>query len=109
VIAAVNKQVIEARLKVKWEGMKTALMAGNIEEGLKYFIAGTQDRYRGVFSQMNSEKISRIFSGITEIQLKRISDDRAMCGAIRVESGGTYSYPVQFVKDQDGVWRIYGF
>lgn len=30
------------------------------------------------------------------------------CGALPTESGGTYSYPVIFILDENGLWKIKG-
>jgi hypothetical protein len=78
-------------------------------ERLNYFVAGVQDRYRGVFRELGDTKINSIFSNILEIRLYTVSGDSAGCGAIRRESGGLYSYPVIFVQDEKGIWKIMGF
>jgi hypothetical protein len=108
-IVILSKTAVDTVLKAKWEGMKAALMAGNIETALNYFVPGGQDEYRAIFTSMGSEGINTIFSGITEIRLNSYKGGAAECGAVRVERGGVYSYPVTFVKDYFGMWKIYGF
>jgi hypothetical protein len=89
--------------------MKGALMGGDVEMALNYFVAGAQDRYRGVFTELGDTKINSIFANILEIKLYTLSEGTAGCGAIRRESGGLYSYPVTFVQDEKGIWKIMGF
>ncbi len=100
---------MDALLKSKWEGMKTALVSGDIETALTYFVAASRDRYRQVFTGLGGVKINSIFSSISEIKLYTLYEQVAECGAIRIESRGTYSYPLTFVQDENGIWKIIGF
>ncbi len=108
-IIVLNKTQLDNLLRGKWEAIKTALMTGNIEEAVSYFVDGAQDRFRNVFTQLGNNKINSIFSSINEIKLESVYGQLANYGAIRIESGGTYSYPVVFVKDENGIWMIMGF
>jgi hypothetical protein len=108
-VTIMSKSELENRLGSKWDGMKSALMGGDIEMALNCFVAGAQDRYRGVFAELGSTKVNSIFANIVEIKLYSLSGGTAGCGAIRRESGGIYSYPVTFVQDEKGIWKIMGF
>ncbi len=108
-IVVLNKTELDALLKGKWEGMVAALMGGDIELSVKYFAEDYKDRYRQIFTGLTPEKISSLFSNILEIKLGKIYDLNAQCSAIRQEIGGTFSYPVTFVMDENGIWGIMGF
>ena len=108
-VTIMSRSELENRLGTKWDGMKSALVQGKIEMALNYFVAGVQDRYRGVFTELGDTKVNLIFSDILEIRLYSLSEGTAGCGAIRRESGGLYSYPVSFVQDEKGIWKIMGF
>ncbi|MBI5748934.1 MAG: fibronectin type III domain-containing protein [Nitrospinae bacterium] len=95
-------------LKEKWEGMKTALVSGDIETALTYFVDASIDKYRQIFTELGSDTINSIFSSVTEFKLYTTYGRLAGCGAIRVEAGGTYSYPVTFILDENGIWKILG-
>jgi len=105
-----NKAKIDAILKGKWEGMKARLIAGDIEGALGYFVFAIRDRYREMFSQLGFNKIAAILSKNTDFKLSINYGRVAECGAIKMEDDGTqYSYPVRFVLDQNGIWKIMGF
>lgn len=59
--------------------------------------------------ELSTNQINAIFSNIIDIKVNILNDGTAECGAIRVESDGTYSYPVTFVQDENGIWKIMGF
>lgn len=107
-INVLSKDEMNTLLKGKWDGMKGALISGDIENALSYFVGGSKDRYREVFTGLGS-KLSSIFSSITEVKLNKLYGKVAECGAIRTEAGGRYSYPVTFAKDENGIWKIMGF
>lgn len=106
---ALDRAVMDALLKSKWEGMKGKLMSGDVATALTYFVAASRDKYSQIFAELGSSKINSIFSSITEIRLYTFYERVAECGAIRIESTGTYSYPVTFVQDENGIWKIMGF
>ena len=108
-VTILSKTQLEALLKAKWEGMKSALMAGDMETALSYFMPGNQEKYRQIFTAFGQTKINSIFSGISSIHLSNNYEKVASCGALRAEAGGTYSYPLIFVKDNNGIWKIFEF
>ncbi len=109
IIVVQNRDQLDGLLKKKWDEMKAALMRVDIEGAVGYFVAGSRDKYRQIFTQLGSDKINSIFSNISEIRLYTAYGQVAECGAIRSEAGKAYSYPVTFVKDENGIWRIIGF
>ena len=108
-IIALSKAELENRLVSKWEGMKGALLSGNMEVALSFFVPGAQDRYRQVFEELGSDGINSLFSSINGVELDTASGRAAEGGLIREENGNTYSYPITFVQDQNGIWKIMGF
>lgn len=108
-IIAVSKAELENRLVSRWEGMKGALLGGNIKAALSFFVPGTQDRYRQVFEELGSDRINSIFSTIIGVELDTSSGGSAEGGLIREEDGKIYSYPITYVQDQNGLWKIMGF
>ena len=106
-ITVMNKTELDALLKGKWEGMKGALLAGNIETSVSYFVLPSQDRYRQKFIGLLSSQLDSIFSTIIEFRVNTLKDGTAECAVLRSETEGIYSYPVTFVSD--GIWKIMGF
>ena len=90
-IVVLNQNDLDTLLQVKWNAMKTALLAGDAETALTYFVEDSKDRYREKFTQLSDDQINSIFSNIIEFEIYSVNDSIAQCGAIRVESGGTFS------------------
>jgi PKD repeat protein len=108
-IVVMNKTQMNNLLKGKWEGMKTALLEGDIETSVAYFVSASQDRYRQTFTELSTDQLNAVFSNIIDLKVDDFNDGTAECGAIRVESDGPYSYPVTFVENENGIWKIMGF
>lgn len=75
---------------------------------LTYFVAGSRDRYNQAFTSLGGS-LNAIFSLISEFKVYKVYGSMAECGVIRIENGTPYSYPVTFVQDENGVWKIMGF
>jgi len=108
VVNVLSSAEMDALLKAKWEGMKQTMLSGNTETALTYFVAASRDRYRQAFTSLGN-RLSVIFSSISEFKVYKVYGSLAECGAIRIENGTPYSYPVTFVQDENGMWRILGF
>jgi hypothetical protein len=80
-----------------------------MDTALSYFMPGNQEKYRQIFTTLGHTKINSIFSGISSIHLAKNYEKVASCGALRAEAGGIYSYPIIFVKDHNGIWKIFEF
>ncbi len=84
------------------------MISENTELALSYFVEGSKDRYRQVFTELGTE-INNRFAEITGFEIYTVDDHTAQCGAVRVETGGIYAYPVTFIKDENGIWKVMGF
>lgn len=105
---AVSRRAIEVELQARWDEIRAALIRDDIERVLTYFVAGSRERYRKEFTTPGS-RIKTIFLEIKELKLYTVDERVAQCGAIRIENGKTFSYPIVFVRDENGVWKIMGF
>jgi len=105
-IEIVSAEDEQALIKARWDAMVAAMMSGDIEGALTYFIDSAQEKYRTLFANKSSAQISAIFENVIELELYTLTDQLAQCGAVRSEFGTDYSYPVVFVRDQSGDWKI---
>jgi hypothetical protein len=106
IVNVLDRNAMDALLRAKWEEMKGMLVGGDIENSLSYFIPPVRDKYRRIFSELGSGELNAIFTSNYELQLDTLFDREAECGALRLENGRNYSYPVMFIRDADGLWRI---
>ncbi|MBI5204442.1 MAG: hypothetical protein HZA11_05945 [Nitrospirae bacterium] len=104
-----DRKEIESQLRQIWTAMSAKLVSGDIEGALDYFVDGVKDRYRKTFKDMSESKLKAVFSNVSDFKLGVLYDRKAECGAIRIEGGKRYSYPVSFVRQDNGGWKIYGF
>ncbi len=95
-------------LGLKWTGMQEALLAGNLESALAYFTSNVQDRYRTVFTDLQSQ-LPQIFGSLEGFHLLSMNEEMAEAEALRTENGVVMSYPVQFSLDENGFWKFKGF
>jgi hypothetical protein len=108
VITVLNLTQMDMLLKGKWNGVTAALNAGNIEAAMPYFVGRSQEKYRTIFQDLQPS-LSQIFASIESLHLLSVGNDEAEMEALRTESGIVYSYPVIFMRDETGMWRLWGF
>jgi hypothetical protein len=89
--------------------MKAALLAGDLNNAVIFFVSDRQDAYNQVFNDL-SDRISDIISATGALEALEVSDRHArytISYPITVDgvatTAGTY---VIFVQDNDGLWKI---
>jgi hypothetical protein len=95
-------------LRQKWDAMWSALLAGNMDSALTYFVSESQGRYRQIFTDLQPS-LSSIFASIETFHLLSVTNDTAEAEAVRAEQGTTYSYPIMYMRDEQGIWKFRGF
>jgi hypothetical protein len=75
-VEVVDAAVLNALLQAKWMGMKAALMAGDIQNAVKYFVSNRQNAYSLVFNDL-SDKIGEKISATGELEAFEESDNEA--------------------------------
>ncbi|MBW2078208.1 MAG: FG-GAP repeat protein [Deltaproteobacteria bacterium] len=108
-IVVLNQAQLDALLKAKWEGMKTALVAGDIEKALSYHHEAFKDRYESIYNLLASNLpiLAQQMQGIEMIFAEGnrgkygINRDHDIDGQIV-----TITYYIYFSKDENGLWKI---
>jgi hypothetical protein len=106
-IVVFDPEGLDALLRAKWNGMRTALSNGDIGKARAYIAEHTREMYEYNFNLMSSY-LPDISAGLQDIQLVEI---RGKYGEAEYEmwaeqDGQTYSFYILFVRDADGIWRI---
>ena len=104
-ITVINKAQLDALLKAKWEGMKVAMLAGNIEGAVGYFAESSQNSFRQHFTQLYT-KLSEIVADMGLLRMVRVREHFAEYDLRTTRNGTTYSFQVLFIHDLDGIWKI---
>ncbi len=107
-ISVQSRQAMESLLRRKWDGMKQAIIGGDVDMAMTYFVPFAQERYRTLANDPTIELAARL-AEIERLDLRILEGKMAEAGAIRMEDAGEISYPVTFVLDDYGVWKILGF
>ena len=108
-VQVINEAVLDALLRAKWEGMRAALIAGDIEEALTYHQSDMREKYAAIYSALGSElpvltqqmrEISPIY--FDDVLAKyRIRQDHNIDGQTV-----TITYYIYFSRDENGLWLI---
>jgi len=107
-INIIPPEELDALLKSKWSGMVNALMEKDIETALNFFSERSRPKYEQGFNLL-MDQLPDIFSLPEEFNLVSIKDNIAIYENIVHKNGVSRSYPVIFIKDENGFWKIRGF
>jgi hypothetical protein len=104
-ITVLSRAQMEALFKAKWEGLKAAIQAKDLQKALQYFAPRARPRYEPVLPLI-MERFSEAFLPGEILALVFMADGRAECELLVPQGGKLYSYPVYFTLDPLGIWRI---
>jgi hypothetical protein len=107
-VTVISKTKLENLLKAKWEGMRTALVAGDVATAVTNFTPLTMEIYREQFTSL-SALLPTIAAGMGNIMLVKVEDNQAECEMRDTINGTEYSFYLLFLKGGDGIWKIRNF
>jgi hypothetical protein len=109
-IAVLNRNDLDALLQTKWNVMKTALGIGDISGAIVNFDSNARDAYTDQFTDL-SPVLADIANEMNTAQMNIVSieDDIAEYEILVIREGTTFSLQLKFVKDSNGLWKIWGF
>jgi hypothetical protein len=112
-IVQVYDQVeLDARMQIKWAGMKDALVSGSVPEALIQIVARARDTYATLFNSLgpwifdfgaDMPLIQPVYFG-GEYAKYRLRRQQLVAGTTM-----TVTYYVYFSIDSDGIWRLESF
>ena len=107
-IVVLDQAELDALLRVKWEGMKTALAQNDIDSAVSYFDDFSKDAYRKSFTSL-SQLLPQIAQELGDVQFIRMMKNSVEYDIRRIRNGKEYSLYLLFVRDEDGLWKIRSF
>jgi YVTN family beta-propeller protein len=109
-VAVFSAVQIDALLRAKWAGMKGALSNQDIDGAIMYFAAAAQGVYKRLFTGLKPV-LSNIVDELNTTQVNMISvrNNTAIYEIIVTRNATTYSFQLQFIKGNDGVWKIFKY
>jgi len=99
---------IESHLMKIWNTFKNSILKKDFETALNLLVPGKQDQYREIFADPKYQIVTS-FKEIERIEIFEITERTAEAGVIRKENKTEYAYPLTFIKDVYGEWKIYQF
>jgi hypothetical protein len=91
-----------------FDAFKNALASGNIDAALTFVADNSKDRYSEIFQAIGSN-LPGYAAGMGTLVLQSQDEDTAIYEMTHQDGSTTYSFPVVFIKNDDGNWKIYNF
>ncbi len=107
-VQVLSEAELDALLRDKWEDMASALADGNIEAAVQYFSGISRSMYQQRFAALSSV-LDQVAGDMGPIDLVEAQGNFAVYDLTTERDGKIYSYQVVFVREEDGIWRIYNF
>jgi hypothetical protein len=103
-VAALN-----ARIQTVWSGFTAALRSGDAARATSLIHGSRRARWQEFYGRLTAEELAADADALTTIELVRVARGGAEYEMLREEDGRVFSYPVVFVADTDGRWRLWQF
>jgi len=107
-VMAYSKEALDSQLQTKWDGMRQALLQGDTATALSYFSNTTRPAYERRFTKM-ADYLPKIAGDMQGIHFLKIRDRIAIYDLRILKDGTLYSQYLEFVLDEDGLWKIRAF
>jgi glucose/arabinose dehydrogenase len=104
-----DRAALEAQLQAAWGGLKEALRTRDVQRAATFVHSGRRAAWQEYLSQLPASAFEAIDSVFTEVTLLDMAPGRAECQMMREVGGVVYSFPVSFLIDADGRWRLWQF
>jgi YVTN family beta-propeller protein len=111
-MASVTVKMLDSLLRGVWNRMKTAMLAGNVNQVVAQFSDQTHDQYSQIFTAI-ADQLPQIAQEMKEIEPVYFEEFGAKFRIKRTEEieGVTYdiTYYIYFVQEEDGSWKILNY
>jgi hypothetical protein len=104
--------LFDAKLRGKWDGMKSAFGSQNVPGALKGFSGAAQNKYGRILTTLNN-RLPSMAANMQDIKLVSVAGDVAKYRISRMENidgqQREITYFIYFIKDANGLWKIESF
>jgi hypothetical protein len=91
-----------------FDAFRDALSSEDIEIALTFVAESSKNKYDGIFQAIGSN-LPDFAAGMGTLILQSQDEGRAVYEMTHQDGATTYSFPVVFIKDDDGNWKICNF
>jgi hypothetical protein len=107
IVTARSTQQLDAMLRGVYDGMLQSLVSGRIDLALNAISGDMQDKYEAVFTEIGTA-LPQAISTLGTLEPNWFGVDRAEYFVIRDMPDGKVGFLIDFIRGEDGVWRIDG-
>jgi hypothetical protein len=107
IVTARSPQQLDGMLRGVYDGMLQSLLAGRIDLALNAISGDMQDKYEAVFTEIGTALPAAIGT-LGTLEPNWFNVDRAEYVVIRDTPDGRMGFLVDFIRGEEGVWRIDG-
>jgi len=104
-IVAQDGQQQDDIFQAVWNGMWTALLAGDKATAMQYLTPEGSRAYGGMFDSL-MPNMAEIYGEMSVIGRAELSYETTSYAVIRLEGGVIKAYMINFDRGNDGIWRI---
>ncbi len=108
IIQVFDRNVLDGLLQAKWVSLKDSLRRGDIPQALEQIVARSRRRYSEIFTTLaqDLQDVDRI---LTDLFLVEMRGPEVIYEMVRADDGITRSFEIRFLRDEDGIWRLWIF
>ncbi len=107
-VVVLGRAALETLLTDRWNRMKSALAASDIDTAVKYFDEQSKGMFKDIFKSISSN-LQQMVNDMGEFRLVRVSEQFAYCDLRTTRNGEVYSFQVLFIRSRGGKWCIKSF
>lgn len=91
-----------------FESFKSALATGDVNAALTYVAEISREKYAEIF-QIIEPNLSDYAAGMGELTFDRQRNGEVIYEMLHQDGPKTLSFPVFFIREEDGNWRLFNF
>ena len=104
-----DQAALEARLRAVWGAFRVALSAGDAAGAASFVHSDRRATWEEYFRQFTPDLFAATDTVFADVTLLEVGTGRAECEMMREVDGLLYSFPISFLIDVDGGWRLWQF
>lgn len=109
VVEVYDRATLEGRLQATWNGFKEALRSADVAAAATFIHSDRRTRWLEYLRQVPPNLLAEPNVAFTDLTLLEVIPGGAECEMFRDVDGLLYSFPVWFLADRDGRWRLWQF
>lgn len=104
-----DQSSLEAQVRMVWDGFREALRGGDVDRAAALVHSSRRAPWEEYFRQFTADAFAAVDAVFTEVFVTDVAPGRVECEMLREVGGTPHSFPVSFVVDVDGSWRLWQF